>query len=1031
MSLQDRMSGPLSKILKAMDSTIKVMEKMENSTERLDQKTLANARKNITNASAEFERMRASVESTTQSTSKLNAEQAKLNQTSGKNGAGDNILRLGKAVQAYTDSTGKASAEQQKLNSIIGQMNPSSNVSKLESSMYSLSEATSKAATEQAKLDSALAKNGGPIKIDGLTKSMASVATSTDQAAKSQDQYNRTVNSMKPPSVFSQLKTQLRGITTEIQQATTMQAKFAVVTNQLRPSNILERLKTVMKQHGDSADRASKQQDNFNESVHNGLGGLKSLAAGILGAVGAYKAFSAAKTTLTDILSQGIDFHAFKQGAEVAFTTFLGDAEKAKQYMDDMYAFALKTPFAYPDLLESSRNLIAFGISAQNTFPIMQAIGDAVASVGGGNAEMQNMADIFGQIQAQGRITAMEVNRLSQYGINAYEILGDAAGMSAAEMRKQISKGAIDSGTAIDALVKGMDKKFGGMMEGLKGSWAGLIDSFKSAKRNAGAALTEGLMEPLSRGIQTAIDLIKKIPTVLGPAVAAFGPLIDAFNETFAGGRFDGVFESLAAGLGFVANTLSWMGQMALWVAGIFADNWSWIAPTLFIMGTVLAAITGILLFKYAVLGAIRLATLAWAAAQWIVNAAYLSNPIVWALLIIVAVIALVIYALYAWAEQTATVVGYITGSILWLGQAFSNTMLWIVNIGMAAAEWFANTWNQAIYFVQVAWFALGVFIQSMLDLTINGIISAAQVMINIWNDATYGVQMAFHHMASSGLSIMSGLASGVVGVVNSALGAISALINTAVSGLNALIGMANKVPGVEIGAVGTVDFKVGNGAASAFKAAAGAIPAPTRKSASSLGSYSSGKSSGTMPQAPGNVSFDRKEYGNLGDAFDRGFNSGFDLTMSGSDKLTGAIDKITGMVNGKDMNTGMLPGSVPNVPFDPTNGTGKAPGAGGKAPGGGKKAPGGADKKGKNPTGGKLDKIGKIEDEINIADEDLKMLRDLAEEKSIKNFITLHPSVNFKDTVIQKDVDADAVIRKIEKAMEADVARSVEGVFG
>src|SRR5699024_2583254 len=120
----------------------------------------------------------------------------------------------------------------------------------------------------------------------------------------------------------------------------------------------------------------------------------------------AYKAFNAAKSFLGDVFSQGIEFHAFKQASEVAFTTFLGDAELAKQYMDDMYAFALTTPFAYPDLLESSRNLIAFGIQAENTFPIMQAIGDAVAAVGGSNAEMQSMADIFGVIQSQGRITA-------------------------------------------------------------------------------------------------------------------------------------------------------------------------------------------------------------------------------------------------------------------------------------------------------------------------------------------------------------------------------------------------------------------------------------------------------------------------------------------------------------------------------------------------------------------------------------------------------------------------------------------------
>ncbi|WJY27480.1 tape measure protein [Sporosarcina trichiuri] len=937
MSLEDRMSGPLQKILKAMDSTLKVMEQMDSATQQLDQKTMANARRSIDNAASGLARM-----------------QAQMKQTN---------------------------------------------------------DATSKAAQQQEKMNDALQR-------------------------------------MKPPTVLERMRSLYQGMQREMAQATTAQQKFATALNMLRPSNMLERLKTVMKQHGDSADHASRQQENFNRSVESGIPNVKSLATGILGAIGAYQLFSMAKDAAKDLFSRGIEFHAFRESASVAFTTFLGDAEKAQQYMDNMYAFALKTPFAYPDLLASSRNLIAFGMSAENTFPVMQAIGDAVAAIGGGNAEMMNMADIFGQIQAQGRITATEVNRLSQYGINAFEILGNAAGKSADEMRKEISKGTVDAGTAIGALVEGIDKKFGGMMEGQKKSWAGLMDSLNSARRNAGAALTKDLMEPLADSVQNIINLFKKLPQYIGPAVSAFIPLLNKINEAFAEGRFDGIFDSLAAGLTFVAETLAWIGETGLWVAEIFMDNWSWIAPILFTMSAVLGTIAAILLFKYSILGLIRVATLAWAAAQWVVNAAYLANPIVLVLLLIVAHIALVIYALYAWGEQTAAVVGWIVGWFFFFGQVFVNIMIAVLNFGISVVEMLANAWMQGVYMIQMAWFMLGTMVNVILSAIVNFALSAAAAVVNTWNDGLYAVQMAFHTMAQAGLSIMSGLSSGVVGVVNAALGAVTALINTAVSGLNALISMANKVPGVNIGAIGTVDFKVSNGVGKALGAVGAALPAPTRKAAFSPGKYSAGVFSGTMPTAPPSVSFGKQGYGSPIGAMANGMAMGSNAIKNVSGKLTGVIDKVSGLIpNGKDFGAGMLnPGDVPAGAYDPTNGgasapggggkapgsgggKGKKPGAGKKAPGGGKKAPGGG-KKGKNPTGGKLDKVGKIEDDINIADEDLKMLKDLAERKAVKNFITLNPSVNFKDTVIEKDADVNVIIDKIDKHLREEAARSVEGVF-
>ena len=782
----------------------------------------------------------------------------------------------------------------------------------------------------------------------------------------------------------------------------------------------LERLRSSMNAAGKGAEGAARQQEKFNHSLGDGLSTIKNYAAGLLAAVGAYKLFGAAKNVLSDMLTRGVDFHAFTQGAEIAFTTFLGSAEKAKAYMDDMYAFALKTPFAYPDLLESSRNLIAFGIQAENTFPIMRSIGDAVAAVGGGNAEMKNMADIFGQIQAQGRITAMEVNRLSAYGINAFEILGDAAGKSAAEMRKEVSKGAVDAGTAIEALVTGIDKKFGGMMEGLKGTWAGAIDSMNSARRNAGAAMTKDLMRengPLVTMVQTITNLYKKIPQYIGPAVAAFEPLINMFNETFGGNRFDGIFTGIGASITFIATMLSWMGQSALWVAGIFADNWSWIAPILTVMGAVIGTIVAILLVKYTVLGLIRLATLAWAAAQWVVNAAYLASPITWVLLIIVAIIALVIYAMVNWADTTATVVGAIVGSVYWLGAVFYNILMGIGNFGIMVAEWFVNTWNQAVFNVQMAWIGFNLMARMIFDAIGNAALRTAEFFMNTWNNGVYGVQLAFHKMAEAVLSIMSGVGSGVVGVVNNALSALSTLINGAVSGINTLIGLINKIPGVNIGELGNVDLKASTAAVDKINSMKAGLAAPTKPGKVNLGSFNTTGdylSSVNLPSAPEQVSFNRLEYKNLGDAFAKGQEVGSNASLKASEKLTGAIDKVTGMLSGPGGSL-MTPGEVPGGAYDPTLGGANAPGA--------------ADKKGKNPTGGKLDKIGKIEDKINIADEDLKLLLEMADSRSINQVnITLSPSVTFKDVTMKEEADIDKVIAKINKNFEDEMERSVEG---
>nr|PZN50823.1 MAG: hypothetical protein DIU61_14445 [Bacteroidota bacterium] len=77
-----------------------------------------------------------------------------------------------------------------------------------------------------------------------------------------------------------------------------------------------------------------------------------------------------------------------------------------------------------------------------------------------------------------------------------------------------------------------------------------------------------------------------------------------------------------------------------------------------------------------------------------------------------------------------------------------------------------------------------------------------------------------------------------------------------------------------------------------------------------------------------------------------------------------------------------------------------------------------------------KVGKVGKIEDKVDISSEDLKLMRELAEMKSIQNFVTLTPTVQVTTGDIRSDVDVDTIIRRIEDALEREIANSAQGVF-
>ena len=80
---------------------------------------------------------------------------------------------------------------------------------------------------------------------------------------------------------------------------------------------------------------------------------------------------------------------------------------------------------------------------------------------------------------------------------------------------------------------------------------------------------------------------------------------------------------------------------------------------------------------------------------------------------------------------------------------------------------------------------------------------------------------------------------------------------------------------------------------------------------------------------------------------------------------------------------------------------------------------------------GGHIDSVGSIEDTVDVSNEDLEIMRELAEMESIQNFVTLTPKVNVKTGPVNKDVDIDEIVRRIEKSIEEEMEASTKEVYG
>lgn len=233
------------------------------------------------------------------------------------------------------------------------------------------------------------------------------------------------------------------------------------------------------------------------------LGGLAKFAGPIgIGVAGIAGIGIAANKTLSPLIGLADKM----ENAKIAFTQFLGSEPAADKFLNNLQQFAAKTPFEFPELVDSSKKLLAFGVDGDDVIGTMTTLGDAAALTG---ADVGDLATIWGQMSAKGKVSNEELLQLTEQGVPAYDALAQSMGKSVPQIQKMASEGKLLSDNTLPKLKAGLDKTFGGGMAKqsatLSGKMSTLGDTFTAMGTDIGDALLP-FAKSIVDEVQPALD---------------------------------------------------------------------------------------------------------------------------------------------------------------------------------------------------------------------------------------------------------------------------------------------------------------------------------------------------------------------------------------------------------------------------------------------------------------------------------------------------------------------------------------------
>ena len=275
-------------------------------------------------------------------------------------------------------------------------------------------------------------------------------------------------------------------------------------------------------------NKAASSVGKFTNDVDSSTSKLAGFSSKLTGMIGPL-------TTLIGIggagafFSKGIIDASQLEKDVLAIETLTGSVQIAEQTMENLQQFAASTPFQMGDLTQATKMLLAFGIEAENVQDHLFVLGNLAAVSG---ASVSELAQIFGKVKAQGKVTAETLDQLAERAIPVGPALAKHFGVAETAIRDMVSKGLVQFSDLQAALfnVAGAGGKLGDAMSKMSETTAGQFSTLQDNISMLGIEIAEAFLPTLNEIMQSAISVAQGLKSFMESAKSVGDSMSNATN---------------------------------------------------------------------------------------------------------------------------------------------------------------------------------------------------------------------------------------------------------------------------------------------------------------------------------------------------------------------------------------------------------------------------------------------------------------------------------------------------------------------
>ena len=257
------------------------------------------------------------------------------------------------------------------------------------------------------------------------------------------------------------------------------------------------------------ADKAIQKTAKSSKLLENALANIKSVAQGIIIAQTFYNAVNAVQGVANSMW----EMHKSVETNTMAFEQLTGSIEMSTEMIEYLQQYAAKSTFTFEQVSQSAKTLLGYGFDLKNLSYVMQTIGDATSAMGKPE-NFDRIALGLGQMLTKGTAKSEEMLQLMEANIPVVEILSEKLGMTAQEVAN-IGDHSVSSVKVVNALLEGLNERYGGMSENMATTTTGLINNIKESVAYVGSQLFKPLYDSFSGMLKPISDKLSELSNVI------------------------------------------------------------------------------------------------------------------------------------------------------------------------------------------------------------------------------------------------------------------------------------------------------------------------------------------------------------------------------------------------------------------------------------------------------------------------------------------------------------------------------------